>query len=90
MINNFALIHLLKTKMADADLVSQTLNDTVNATLNNATAQNGTAMGRAVATPQGLLVAYCSLVLMALIPIFFGSFRSIGHKKRQKVCNYQM
>ncbi|XP_065062006.1 minor histocompatibility antigen H13-like isoform X2 [Rhopilema esculentum] len=70
--------------MADADLVSQTLNDTVNATLNNATAQNRTAMGRAAATPQGLLVAYCSLVLMALIPIFFGSFRSIGHKKRQK------
>ena len=62
------------------------LNETLNATISNATAaQNATLTGRAAATPHGLLIAYCSLVIMALLPIFFGSFRSVGHKKRQKV-----
>ncbi len=57
----------------------------INATLQNATAKNATLSGRAAATPQGLLTAYSSLVIMALLPIFFGSFRSIGVKKRQRV-----
>ena len=61
-------------------------NATLNATISNATAAaNATLTGRDAATPHGLLIAYCSLVIMALLPIFFGSFRSVGHKKRQKV-----
>eukprot|EP00794_Sanderia_malayensis_P004914 gene4914-5561_t len=63
---------------------ASTLEATINSTLQNATANNATLTGRAAATPQGLLIAYCSLVIMALLPIFFGSFRSIGVKKRQK------
>jgi len=60
-------------------------NVTLNATISNATAAaNATLTGREAATPHGLLIAYCSLVIMALLPIFFGSFRSVGHKKRQK------
>ena len=37
------------------------------------------------ATPEGMFLAYSSLVIMALLPIFFGSKRSIGHQKEQKV-----
>nr|CAD7198831.1 unnamed protein product [Timema douglasi] len=37
------------------------------------------------ATPEGMAVAYGSLVIMALFPIFFGSFRSVKHHKEQKV-----
>lgn len=37
------------------------------------------------ATPEGMIVAYSSLVIMALLPIFFGSKRSLSHQKDQKV-----
>ena len=49
----------------------------------NETAKNAT--GRAVATPEGMFVAYASLVSMALLPIFFGSFRSVKSLTEQKV-----
>ncbi|XP_020620625.1 minor histocompatibility antigen H13-like [Orbicella faveolata] len=48
----------------------------------NETAKNAT--GRAAATPEGMFVAYSSLVLMALLPIFFGSFRSVKYLIEQK------
>merc|ERR1712142_636408 len=44
---------------------------------------NGT--GRIPATPEGMVVAYSSLVIMALLPIFVGSFRSVKHHKEQKI-----
>ena len=56
---------------------------TVNATLNE-TAKNAT--GREAATTEGLVVAYSSLIVMAVLPIFFGSFRSVLHYRKQKVC----
>jgi len=55
----------------------------INATLNE-TAKNGTLSGRAAATPHGLLLAYISLVIMAVIPIWFGSFKSVIFNKKQK------
>lgn len=59
--------------------------DQINATLAEAVNQatNGTAKFKS--TPEGMFVAYSSLVIMALIPIFYGSFRSIGFQKEQKV-----
>ncbi|XP_015768338.1 PREDICTED: minor histocompatibility antigen H13-like, partial [Acropora digitifera] len=48
----------------------------------NETAKNATS--RVPATPEGMLVAYASLVLMALLPIFFGSFRSVKFLTEQK------
>lgn len=48
----------------------------------NEIAKNAT--GRAAATPEGMLMAYSSLVLMALLPIFFGSFRSVKYLIEQK------
>ena len=36
---------------------------------------NGTT-GKVPSTPEGMAVAYSSLLIMALIPIFFGAFRS--------------
>lgn len=32
-------------------------------------------------TPEGVAVAYGSLVIMALLPIFFGSYRSVSYQK---------
>ena len=46
--------------------------------------------GKIPSTPEGMAVAYTSLLLMALVPIFFGSFRSIKHQKLQKVRNLML
>ena len=68
------------SKMADT-VVNETLAN-ITATVNE-TAKNVT--GRAAATPQGLVTAYSSLIIMALVPIFFGSFRSVKCLMEQKV-----
>lgn len=34
-------------------------------------------------TPEGMAVAYGSLVIMALLPIFFGSYRSVVYHKEK-------
>jgi hypothetical protein len=36
------------------------------------------------ASPEGMFIAYGSLVIMAMLPIFFGSKRSVSHQKEQK------
>lgn len=56
----------------------------VNVTLENITTPtNGT---KPEATQEGLLVAYISLIFMAIIPIYFGSYKSVDAQKRKKVC----
>ncbi|XP_059836881.1 minor histocompatibility antigen H13 isoform X1 [Hypanus sabinus] len=57
------------------------MNDSaVNVTLNDTeAAANATA--KFVATPEGTAVAYGSLVVMALLPIFFGALRSVNCAK---------
>ncbi|KAL0279626.1 UNVERIFIED_CONTAM: hypothetical protein PYX00_001140 [Menopon gallinae] len=55
-----------------ADVLKENLTD-------NAT--NGTA--KTPPTPEGVALAYASLVLMALLPIFFGSLRSVKHRNKQ-------
>ncbi|KAJ9584788.1 hypothetical protein L9F63_020876, partial [Diploptera punctata] len=62
-----------------ADVVQDVVNENENLT---ASASNAT--GKIPATPEGMVVAYGSLVLMALLPIFFGAFRSVKHHKEQK------
>lgn len=66
--------------MAEVNVTENLNNATLNETLKNAT-----LTGRAAATPQGLFVAYTSLVVMALLPIWYGSFKSVLFNKKQKV-----
>ncbi len=42
---------------------------------------NGTA-GRFVSSPEGTALAYGSLLLMALLPIFFGALKSVCSKSK--------
>ncbi|XP_005098404.1 minor histocompatibility antigen H13 [Aplysia californica] len=63
--------------MAETVPEQSVLNDT-----ENATAGNGT--GKIPATPEGMAIAYGSLFLMAVLPIFIGSFRSVTYHKEQK------
>ncbi|KAG8227249.1 hypothetical protein J437_LFUL003980 [Ladona fulva] len=62
--------------MADSTLPSP------NENLTDLNAGNATA--KIPATVEGMAVAYGSLVVMAILPIFFGSFRSVKHHKEQK------
>jgi len=55
-----------------AEAVVEAVNETVNGT------------GKPPSTPEGMAVAYGSLVIMALIPIFLGAFRSVKHQDEQK------
>jgi len=50
--------------------------------LQNATNGTGTKIP---ATQEGMFIAYGSLVIMALLPIVLGAFRSVTHHKEQKV-----
>ena len=43
------------------------------------------ATGRIPSTPEGMAVAYGSLVIMAMLPIFFGAYRSVKYHREQKV-----
>lgn len=48
----------------------------------NLTSENATnATGKGPSSPEGMAVAYGSLIVMALLPIFFGSYRSVSHHK---------
>jgi minor histocompatibility antigen H13 len=60
----------------------------VNATLEQADALvNDTAPAKPKSTPEGILTAYVSLIVMALIPILVGSFKSVEqHISQKKKC----
>lgn len=67
-----------------ADVIEDPVAPIVENVVENITAAtNGTA--KPPSTPEGMALAYGSLVVMALIPIFFGSFRSVKHQQQQKV-----
>ncbi|KAJ8305818.1 hypothetical protein KUTeg_016363 [Tegillarca granosa] len=63
--------------MADSVTEAPVINATLNETAANATT-------KVPATPEGMAIAYGSLVLMAILPIFFGAFRSVKYHKEQK------
>lgn len=55
----------------------------------NLTENAANKTGKTPSTPEGMAVAYGSLVVMAMLPIFFGSYRSvIYHKEKVKTLLY--
>ncbi|XP_051914759.1 minor histocompatibility antigen H13 isoform X2 [Hippocampus zosterae] len=73
--------------MSEVEKASTSAQETAAALMEalNATDSNGTdafnATVKFVATPEGTALAYGSLVLMALVPIFFGALRSVACSK---------
>lgn len=53
--------------------------------LTDTTPDSTNATGKIPATPEGIIVAYGSIVVMALLPIFFGAVRSVAAQRKQKV-----
>ena len=76
----------LRDAFAQADIVDVKVNGT-GLDEGNATAANGTALsGKKIpATTEGLVIAYVGMVIMALVPIYFGSWRSVRFQKHSKV-----
>lgn len=64
-----------------ADVVKEVVGQAVE----NLTENANTTGTRIPATPEGMAIAYGSLVVMAILPIFFGSYRSVKHHKEQQV-----
>ena len=64
-----------------ADVVNEKVKETIEETIVE-TAKNVST--KVPATPEGMAVAYGSLVVMALLPIYFGAFRSIKSYEEQK------
>lgn len=66
----------------------------VNTVLTQATENISTntqnATERTPSTPEGMAVAYGSLVIMALLPIFFGSYRSVVYHKEKVGFRYDV
>ena len=54
------------------ETLKETIVDVLNETLDKS---NETTFGKTPSTPEGIAIAYGSLVFMALLPIFLGSFR---------------
>lgn len=66
-----------------ADVVNEVV-----AQVNENLTENATnTTGKTPSTPEGMAVAYGSLVIMALLPIFFGSYRSVKHHKEKSKSN---
>lgn len=53
----------------------------VNSSVTEAVNQTST---RPKSTPEGMMTAYCSLVVMALLPIVIGAYRSVEHHLNQR------
>ncbi|KAM9828297.1 minor histocompatibility antigen H13 isoform X1 [Syngnathus typhle] len=77
--------------MSEVEKASNSAPETVTALLDvlNTTDSNGNealnATAKFVATPEGTALAYGSLVLMALVPIFFGALRSVACSKSKEL-----
>ena len=56
----------------------------VNASLAQELPVNASDTQKPKSTAEGMLTAYVSLVLMALLPIFVGAFKSVDHHRNQK------
>ena len=69
------------------DKITDIVKNTFKPISENATVANNTNVNETEkfkATLEGLFLAYSSLVVMALIPIIIGSFKSVRHQKKQQ------
>ncbi|XP_023118849.1 minor histocompatibility antigen H13 isoform X3 [Amphiprion ocellaris] len=77
--------------MSEAEQVPASAPDAAVLDALNGTDSNGTealnATAKFVATPEGTALAYGSLVLMALLPIFFGALRSVSCSKSKNAAD---
>ena len=71
-----------------AEVVKETIEevaaDAAETVIQNASEAVANVTAKIPSTPEGMAIAYGSLVIMALLPIFFGAFRSIKSYEEMK------
>lgn len=72
-----------------ADSIPNVVEETVNKVLEDVVNNTTTTPTKTPATFEGMALAYGCIVVMAVLPIFFGAFRSVLHHKKQKVSEYE-
>lgn len=65
--------------------MASTVNEIAAQASENLTEYQNTTTARVPSTPEGMAIAYGSLIIMAILPIFFGSYRAVKHHKEQQV-----
>jgi len=65
--------------------MASTVNEIVAQVKENLTEYQNATTARVPSTPEGMAIAYGSLIIMAILPIFFGSYRAVKHHKEQQV-----
>lgn len=74
-----------------SEVIVDTVTKAVESIINESNLTNGTnETEKFKATPQGLFIAYSSLLIMALIPIIVGSFKSVKLQSNQKETGEQV
>jgi len=66
------------------EVISESLEGGVEKMAEAATEAVNATAAKVPATPEGMMIAYGSLLVMALFPIFIGSYRSVTSHKEQK------
>lgn len=64
--------------------MANTVNEIATQVSENLTECQNTTTVRVPGTPEGMAIAYGSLIIMAILPIFFGSYRAVKHHKEQQ------
>lgn len=65
--------------------MASAVDDIVAQAKENITEYRNATTARVPSTPEGMAIAYGSLIIMAILPIFFGSYRAVRHHKEQQV-----
>jgi len=68
--------------------MASSLNEITAQVNENLTKYQNATTARVPSTPEGMAIAYGSLIIMAILPIFFGSYRAVKHHKEQQVSLY--
>ncbi|KAL3288963.1 hypothetical protein HHI36_003406 [Cryptolaemus montrouzieri] len=79
-----SLYEIRETNHFQIQNMADLLNVVVAQANENLTGNATNSTGKPPSTPEGMAVAYGSLVIMAILPIFFGSYRSVNYHKEQK------
>ncbi|KYN06199.1 PREDICTED: minor histocompatibility antigen H13 [Cyphomyrmex costatus] len=64
--------------------MASSVNEILTQANENLTKYQNATTGRMASTPEGMAIAYGSLIIMAILPIFFGSYRAVKHHKEQQ------
>lgn len=80
-----SVVFIVSCCCVDVFKMASTVNEIATQANENLTEYRNATTARVPSTPEGMAIAYGSLIIMAILPIFFGSYRAVKHHKEQQV-----